>query len=185
MENEKGKCTKKEIRITCRGAETRPYKTLTPLQGDLKNLSMGNYRKLRKEILELGFCDPICIWRHDEKDYIISGTQRTRVITQMVEDEGYTCPPLPVSIVEADDVKQAKLKILALTSQYGEITESGLVDFIEDIGIEAVELEESFRFPEIGNLAPPDVPPPPPGPDDAYKGDKKVKCPECGHEFDA
>lgn len=175
------------IRITCKGASELPYTELVPLQGDLKNLSMENFQKLRRQIIDLGFSDPVVVWKHEEKWYIISGHQRLRTIKQMVEDEGYTCPPLPVSIVEADNVTQAKKKILALTSQYGEITESGLVDFIEDAGLDAAELDASFRFPEIGNLAPPDVPPPPPAPPDpaqAYTGGEQTTCPKCGHKFE-
>ena len=43
---------------------------------------------------------------------------------------------LPVDIIEADDEQDAKKKLLAITSQYGEFTTDGYAEFINDIEIE-------------------------------------------------
>ncbi|MBK8202452.1 MAG: hypothetical protein IPK68_09130 [Bdellovibrionales bacterium] len=58
---------KQRIQIKCRGAESVPYDKLNPLQGNLKDLSDENYSKLKKEILELGFSEPISVWENDGK----------------------------------------------------------------------------------------------------------------------
>lgn len=138
----------KEIKVACDGKTLMDYRQLTPMQGNLKNLSKDNFQKLKKEILELGFSEPISIWKSD-KNYILNGHQRLNVIKHMVENEGYLCPKLPVNIVQARDEKEARKKILALTSQYGEITSDGLYEFMSESDISADELIESFNFPEI------------------------------------
>lgn len=140
----------KTIRIACKGAYDADINYLIPFQGELKSLSKENYEKLKKEILELGFSEPVCVWQAKEGElpFILNGHQRVRVLHQM-RSEGYEIPPIPVTPVMADDIKQAKRKVLALTSQYGQIERQGLYEFMESAELSLKEIEESFRFPEI------------------------------------
>ncbi len=138
----------KAVRIACKGSARKELDDLEPFQGNLKKLSELDGVKLRKEILELGFSEPISIWQHAGKNFILNGHQRLAVLKGL-RDEGYSIPPLPVSLVEADSCAQAKRKVLALTSQYGEITQDGLVEFLQNADISLEEAVESFRFPEL------------------------------------
>lgn len=117
------------------------------MQGNLKDLSKENYQKLKKQILELGFSSPIHIWKHGDKTKILDGTQRTRTLKTM-RDEGYIIPKLPIVYVEASSEHQAKKKVLALTSQFGEITGQGLYEFVTQNDISIPSLDD-FRLPEI------------------------------------
>lgn len=137
-----------KIEIKCKGAKTLDHKKMVPFQGELKDLSDQDYEKLKKNILELGFSEPISVWLKSGKHYLLNGHQRHRAIIKMVK-EGYKCPPLPVNLIEAKDIKQAKKKVLSLTSQFGEMTKSGLEQFMIDADISFEEIKESFRFPEI------------------------------------
>lgn len=139
----------KEIRITCVGAKQVQYTELKEFQGELKDLSKENYSKLKNEILTLGFTEPISVWEDQGNLWILNGHQRLRTIKQMVEEENYQCPGLPVSVVLAKDKEDASRKVLALTSQYGEITKEGLYKYSIEHGITPEEIEERFRFPEI------------------------------------
>ncbi len=123
-------------------------KDLTVFQGDLKSLSKKNYTKLKKEILELGYSSPIHFWVHNGKNYILDGTQRFRTLTEMTK-EGIPVPTLPMVKVEADSINEAKRKVLALTSQYGQMEKEGLYEFMSDSDLTVDEIAESFRFPEI------------------------------------
>lgn len=181
------------IRITCKGAANLQWRQLTPLQGGLKNLSEANYTRLRKEILELGFSEPISVWVDTgaNKVYVLNGHQRLRAIKQMVEDEGMNCPAIPVSYVEAADIQEARRKVLSLASDYGEVDEQGLAEFMALAEVSLPELKESFNFSNL------DMPAfeaehfgeEPPG----GKGSKKPKikltkmvtCPNCQNEFKA
>lgn len=138
----------KTVKVACQGTESISIDSLEPFQGNLKDLSSENYEKLKKEILELGFSEPISVWKFEGKSYVLGGHQRLRTLKAM-RDEGYEIPQIPISLVEAADVKEAKKKILALTSQFGEITRDGLYEFALEAELSAREIEESFRFPEI------------------------------------
>lgn len=137
----------KAISIKCTGAKNLALEDLNILQGNLKDLSEENYNKLKREILNHGFSEPPSVWFNEGKWWLLNGTQRTRVLTGM-KAEGYFIPPIPVSIIEADDITQAKEKVLALTSQYGEITDTGLYEFMNESGIDLSYLDD-LRFPEI------------------------------------
>ena len=137
-----------KIEIKCKGSDTLPYGDLTELQGPLKSLSKENYDKLKKQILELGFSSPVHIWKSGKKNYILDGHQRLRVIRKMASEEGYTVPDLPVVMVEAKTMTEAKKKLLALASQFGSVEREGLYEFMSeaDFGFEDIE---DFHFPEI------------------------------------
>lgn len=138
-----------EIAIKCHTKDTLALNDLTPFQGDLKNLSESNYQKFKKQILELGFSAPFFVWKHEGKNYIGDGHQRHLTLQQMKKEGIHVPDQLPVVYFEAKDKKEAKKKVLAFTSQYGEMTLEGLSDFAIDGGIEFNEILESFRFPEV------------------------------------
>lgn len=138
----------KTIEIKCITLETLNLEEFVPFQGNLKELDAKNYKRLKKIILTHGFCEPISVWKHDDKNYILNGHQRVRTLHSM-QKEGYTIPPLPVNFLEAKDEKDAKLKVLALTSQYGKMTDETLHEFTYDLDLEPGFLEDHFRFPEI------------------------------------
>jgi len=178
----------KEIRIACTGAATLELEQIEPFQGNLKDLSKENYNKLRKQILELGFSEPMSVWKTPEGKYMaINCHQRLRVLTEMKRAEGFKIPRLPVSFIEAETEHEAKKKILALTSQFGELTSAGLFEFASLNNIDLPTLED-FRFPEINmdNFKAEffDMPLDFEEPED--KGDPKDKeeelktCPNCG-----
>lgn len=125
-----------------------PITSLREFQGNLKDLSDENYAKAKKSILDLGFSFAIHAWENDGKYYILDGHQRLRTMLKMVE-EGYAVPPMPTVLVEADNFKQAKKKVLAGTSQYGQITGQGLYEFISESGLDWRDVVRDNRFPEI------------------------------------
>ena len=139
----------KWIRITCKGFAAIPYTELIPFQGQLKELADEDYKKLKTEILNLGFSEPVSVWQDGGKNYLLNGHQRHSTIKRMVEQDGYTIGPIPISGVEAGCIAEAKRKVLAFTSQYGKMTPQGLYDFSIDAGIAPDEIKNRFRFPEI------------------------------------
>lgn len=143
-----GTMKRKRIRIACKGAETVDLSRLQDFQGRLKRLTPANADKLKDEILKRGFSEPISIWRHKGNNYILNGHQRLRVLLDMKE-EGYKVPAIPVVRVHAAGVQEAKQKVLALTSTYGEMTMEGLDEFMKEAGLGLEEVARSYRFPDI------------------------------------
>ena len=130
------------IQIKCETKDSLPLEELTNLQGDLKTLSKENAEKLKKQIRDNGFIVPFFVWRNGETNYILDGHQRQDVLRQMEADGEEIPERFPVVYVEADDMKDAKKKLLAINSQYGKMTEEGLFNFIEDIDFQFDVLEE-------------------------------------------
>ena len=173
------------VQIRCKAAVNLDLANLTPLQGDLKDLSESNFNKLKQSILRHGITFPFFVWQGDGENYILDGTQRDRVLLKLVAN-GYQCPPLPCALIEAKDKREAAEKILLISSQYGHMTEESLDQFLAENDLSFLELADELELASI---------------DDAYFKDpnefaaagedeqgrldqkKPVKCPACGHQF--
>jgi hypothetical protein len=173
------------VQIRCKAAVNIDLAELTPLQGELKELSDANFEKLKQSILKHGITFPFFVWQSQGTNYILDGTQRDRVLLKMVS-AGYLCPPLPCALIEAKDKREAAEKILLISSQYGHMTEESLDQFLAENDLSFLELADELELPSI---------------DDTYFKDpnefaaasddeqgrldqkKPVKCPACGHQF--
>lgn len=175
------------ISIRCKGSMELGLDNIHEFQGDLKDLSVENYEKLKHIIEKHGYSFATHVWKNPEdgKWMTLDGHQRTRVLKKM-RDEGYFVPALPVVEVQADSWKQAKEKVLAGTSQFGEMTDQGLYEFMNVAGIDSSFLN-GLRFPELdiekwkdgyeientsGEL------------DLSTFNNFKHQCPKCGFEWD-
>lgn len=140
--------TDKTIRVTCEGSFSVNIDDLHELHS-YKDLTEEAYQRAKTSILELGFSFPIFVWVDSlNQHYIIDAHQRKRVLTRMRDMEGYTIPLLPAVKIHAKDKVEAKKKILAQESQYGDITEEGLYEFINEEGFE-LDPEELDSFVDI------------------------------------
>jgi len=138
----------KTVEIKCEGAGLVELDSLTDFQGKLKTLSDESYERLKQSILSLGFSFPIAAWKNQNKTFILDAHQRVNTLRKMRED-GYLIPKLPVVWVQAKSRQDAAKKLLAATSQYGEITYGGLHEFMVDFKIDIPVLASLFQFPEI------------------------------------
>ncbi len=138
----------KTIRIECQGAATVALDTAIAFQGEMKVLSDAAYQQLRGAILDLGFSFPLNIWKKAGKNYIIDAHQRVAVLKRMRDEEGYEIPKLPVAWIQAKDEAEAARKVLAATSQFGDINAGGLYDFMAKYKIKAAELPK-YKLPEL------------------------------------
>src|SRR5262249_9414853 len=129
----------KTIAIRCTAAVNLQLRELTPLQGELKELTGANFEKLKQSILKHGITFPFFIGKGDGENYILDGTQRDRVLKRRAED-GYEVPPLPCALIEAKNRKEAAEKILLISSQYGRITDEGLYEFLSTNELDFGEL---------------------------------------------
>lgn len=143
--------SKKQIRITCKGAALVPINKLEPLQPEsFKTLSTKDYGRLKAAILDVGFSFPELVWKHRDRFYIVDGHQRVRTVQQMIK-EGHALPgrKLPVSFTEARNKKEALKKIGMGTSQYGKYDEESMYEFMHVAGLELSDLKEWSSLPQI------------------------------------
>lgn len=121
---------------------------LHPFQGNLKTLSKKELAKFKKQIKKLGFSEPFTVWENDGKKNIINGHQRLIALKSM-QAEGEEIPKIPITFIRAKNVKEAKEKVLALTSSYGKMSRESLGDFLNDSDLNWDDAYEQFRFPEV------------------------------------
>lgn len=138
----------KKVLVKCKGAAFAPLDEFVWFQGELKTLSDEAYKKLKHQILELGFSEPLSIWINGNDLTLINGHQRVLTLKRM-RDEGHEIPYIPYSIVEAENYEEAKRKVLSLASNFGKITEQGLVEFVSDTTITLEELKDEFMLTDI------------------------------------
>lgn len=141
----------KTIKIACKGAEALNIDDLKELQGELKDLSPEAEAMLWKSIEDDGFAFPFHAWKdpRSRKTYLVSGHQRKRVLVKKRDDEGYVIPKLPVTYVEARDIRHARRRVLQDVAQYGVVTPQGMYDFMVEAKIDYAGLARDFKIPEF------------------------------------
>lgn len=135
----------KEVVIGCKGAANAALDEFVWFQGDLKTLSDENYEKLKNQILELKFSEPVSVWLDGNEMKLLNGHQRILTLKKM-RDEGYRIPHIPYNPVDAENVEEAKRKVLSFTSTFGHLTEVGVAAFIHDTSIDIAELKDDFNL---------------------------------------
>ena len=131
-----------KIEIKCKGADSLPIDTIKDFQGKLKHITRDNLERLKVSILKNGFVAPIFIWQHEGQSMALDGHQRIKALLSM-RDEGYNIPLLPVAYIEADNEDDARQKLLAITSQYGEFDIDELNSWVSNLD---AEIAETLRF---------------------------------------
>jgi ParB-like chromosome segregation protein Spo0J len=158
------------------------YRTIEPFQGKLKDLTRENYDKLLNSIRSEGFFVPMFLWQHEDHNYCLDGHGRLRVLTNEqieFENTGYQ---VPAYFIPGDDFKQAKKRLLLITSQFQKITQEGIDAFIAEAELPEETLADvnfdALAFPEVNTS----------GQGESQEGGesqeaKTIVCPSCGTEF--
>lgn len=109
------------MKITCNVEKTRKLSELKEFQDDIKYITEKSLDNLIMLIEQNGFNMPFALWG----DYIIDGHQRKKALNKMgiIDDE------VPVFEIEAENIKDAKEKLLGATSQHGRFSIEGLQEF--------------------------------------------------------
>lgn len=142
----------KSIRITCQGAQTLPLDRIEEFQGNLKKLSKKNLEKLKKRIIEDGFNVPFFVWDHEGMYKALDGHQRIKALCSLRE-EGWDIPLLPVAFIEASDEQDARKKLLAISSQYGEFDSEELAGWLSEMDEGIADtlriVDKEIKFPKL------------------------------------
>ena len=126
---------------------TIPIADLLATQGDLKDLTEANYKKLKNTIERRGFSYPVYVWENDKGIlHLLDGHQRQRVLTT----EGWN-EPIPYLKVPAENLQEAMARLLEITSQYATITQEGIDQFIAKYELNEAEVYEATSFDALGN----------------------------------
>lgn len=128
---------------------TLPIADLLPTQGDLKDLTEVNYKKLKNVIERRGFSYPVYVWEDKAGiKHLLDGHQRQRVLTT----EGWN-EPIPYLKVPAKDIQEAMARLLEITSQYATITQEGIDEFIGKYELDEDEVYAATSYDALKNYA--------------------------------
>jgi len=117
--------------------------------------------KLKNAILKGGWSFPVYVWK--DNDYVIDGKGRKQAVEELIK-EGHTITEIPVVDIEAKDLKEAKQKVLEVSSQYGDVTKDSFEAFTEgfDADFDTFDIkgidEDMFIEPEEKDDEVPEVP---------------------------
>jgi len=174
---------RKVIKIACEGNTSIPVEKLMDFQEGLKTLDDSRYAKLRDSIAMNGFIAPFFVWVRGGRSYILDGHQRAKAIARMKE-EGWEIPKaFPACVVEAASKAEAKRKLLAITSRYGDFDMEALVAFVDGLNVPDLEATVSIEGFDFGELVPVEVLEGEAAERDVSLIATKSKCPRCGYEW--
>jgi len=140
----------KVIKITCAGSGAMPLDDFKDFQGNLKTLSKAKLEAGIKSIIKYGFSVPVAVWK-GHKD-ILDGHQRLFIVRYMIENLGYSIDgDVPYVDIMAKNRKEAAEKVLQIfNSKYGDITDDGLYEFINDFDIDIEAMAgEGLDLPDL------------------------------------
>jgi DNA modification methylase len=109
-----------------------PVDALENFQGSLKKITKANLQKLKRRIIRDGINVPLFVWRDHDMCRILDGHQRLKALLSLRE-EGYELPLVPVAYIEAENEKDARQKLLGITSQYGEFEIEELSEWLAEL----------------------------------------------------
>ncbi len=113
------------------------YRKLKPIQGNLKDLKTDNYNRLKKSFAEKGMFVPIYVWKDNDDYLILDGHGRERLFSKekasFVDSTGVKTHEVPCLVIPAENLKDAKEKLLIISSQYQTVTQEGFDEFVIDI----------------------------------------------------
>lgn len=150
--------SEKIILIKCDVKDYIPIGNFTPLQGELKNKTDKDLRKLKELIIQNGFIFPLFVAKVKKQNFTMDGHGRD-IISIQLKEEGYKFKrldgkigdQLPVVYIKAKDRKEAKEQLLYLNSRYGKITEKGLFGFINEpnLKLDFEKMKIHLDLPEL------------------------------------
>jgi site-specific DNA-methyltransferase (adenine-specific) len=111
------------------------------LQGDFKELPETDFNKLKTVIEKYGFKYPLYLWE-DKKGLFwnLDGNQRVRVVQKVYG----TDVELPYIKIFAENKKEAKKQILAISSEYGKVSKDSFDIFTGDLDLDEIKKEFAF-----------------------------------------
>lgn len=120
----------KQIKINCSSDQYMTFSDIHHFEDNPRELSEAGFKKLKKSILELGLFKPFLIWKKGNK--VLGGNQRFKVITHLVENEGYKIDKLPVTILDVDE-GTARVIVLRDNQSDGDWAYEMLAPYLEDL----------------------------------------------------
>lgn len=150
-------------------------------KADFKHITNESKEKLKQSIINNQVVDLFKVWVNKGKVYCLDGFHRVMALKEL-EREGYEIHDiLPAQFIDCKDIKEAAKLVLVYSSQYAEITQSGLQGFVSDFSLDMnqcqFEIEMPvFEMPEITDNTPTPH-------SDILNTEPHNECPKCHYKW--
>jgi len=132
---------------------TLDYRTVKPLQGELKRMDAQAEKKLLQSLQDEGKFVPEFVWFDEESGewYAMDGHQRLSIYAKhdITFNDSYDVPFLKVA---AKDKEEAAKRLLLINSDFGKITRQGLMDFVTTFKIGGEWMNQKIELSGFGNF---------------------------------
>ncbi len=144
-----------------------------------RNIKTVDFKRLKKQIEELGIYKPLIAVRENGKYTVLGGNMRLRALQEM------GIPEIDISIVEADTEARKIKYALSDNDRAGEYDEQALTELvyphIKEIDLKAfkIDLAEPVSLQSlIDGVGPGEEKEAP-----EEKDEEEIVCPKCGHKW--
>ncbi len=140
-----------KINIRCSYQELISLDELWSIQENLKDaVDLG---KLKRSIVKNGITFPVFVWQDKRsKTYkLVDGVHRVKACHEL-RAEGYDMNGFPAILVPCKTHKEAKEFILRASSKYAQAKKQGFQNFIDEAGLDIVELHEELSTKDFAFL---------------------------------
>jgi hypothetical protein len=118
------------ITCKCTAAEEMMLSSMVPFQGDLKKRKVSDIEALKKSLVDEGLLMPFAIWDHANDYKILDGHGRYAALMSLsTTDADILTQYFPVIPIKADTEDEARKALLQISSSYGKIDKTGLINF--------------------------------------------------------
>ena len=180
----------KYVSVKCSAPDRLPLNALSQFNERLKTRTTSDVKALANDIAKNGFHCPFFVWKSGNENKILDGNGRYLALSYL-QEQGYVLPCLPVVFVEADDERQARLKVLELNNINGQFSLEQFIEYTKVLNLDYSEvhipgLGFSSVIDESKNSADEESANRERGQNKAetknMKGAKTAVCPHCGAE---
>jgi hypothetical protein len=116
------------------------YHQLVGIQGNLKTLSQENRCKIENSIHKFGWFIPFYVWNDKGTFRLIDGHGRLKYLTELQPLNS----EFPYLLIDAQNMQEAKEKLLVISSQYHTINLEGFEEFTADLEKEFLDNATNF-----------------------------------------
>jgi len=158
-----------QLRSRIIGLEMIQWKRLSFIQSDsFKTSTDEQYQKVAYSLINNQFVAPFYAWRDEEDDgqlWCVDGKRRDTVLRQIDTDGGarikdpetgqeefcaISIPDeLPALLIDAESKEAAAKLVLLFSSTYGEVSQEGLAEFIQQYDLNFPSLKFEINLPEF------------------------------------
>lgn len=130
------------LKISCESKDYLKLEEITEFQGELKERTEDDIRKMINSFKKFGFSIPFFIWKNEGKNFCLDGHGRILAL-KTLDSRGFLIPPLPVVYVgeDIDNERDARDLLLRLNSSYGKMSKESVLEFIGDFEIDVTNFE--------------------------------------------